>query len=442
MPTFDFPQPVPLGKATPFFDRDIKNDTSAIVQAAVDKYKIDDLPDKVDPVEPVVDPAPPPNPAQKPVDFVKSAEEINAAAAAIVDKYKAADEGFEDEGDPKEGGSDAVTKDKGVTAGDEIPDVVDFGTVANYFADKGLINEVPEGFDVTNVTAENFWELVDHNIKRRDDQTYAEAAEATRKDLSARLSPISIDLLNWQLANPNSTDEDVRIYMEQMLYNDSISQLEPTDLNDAETIIREFKRMEGWGTQEIEDEIADLKTLNKLEARAQQCKPKLLQRQKAEQDKRTAEAQRIQQADEATHKQLMARVYQMLDSGKINEVPFNNEEKGKIAGILSNNRVPVKVNGGKVVELGYFDWLARKNMDPQTGNLENLALAALILEGGAKVLERYFKGPAQKAEAQKFASQVAGGKFKSSGTPSQSRPPQTPSVAERKAVFHRSLTKT
>ena len=315
----------------------------------------------------------------------------------------------------------------------------DFASVANMLQEKGLIVEIPEGFPIEDVRADNFWELINHNFNKKTEETFSTGYDAARNDIASGLLPEVLEMVNFQLENPNITPEEVKLHIEHIFYQKDIANLDPADPIEAETIIRQYLTGSGeYTTQEVDDLIQEAKDLNRLEHRANQFKPKLETRLRQEVQRKQQERQEILDMEAANHQNFLTKVRGILDKGDINGVPLGSEEKSKLWGIFSNNRIPVPVPGGKTVEMNYMNFLVAKNMYSKEANPDNLLLAALILEGGTKALEKYISAPAIKKEVTAFKSQAASGTFRSApaAQPTSSKATTKP---DSKSFFSRQL---
>jgi hypothetical protein len=249
----------------------------------------------------------------------------------------------------------------------------------------------------------------------------AEAEKATISEIFARVSPLTAELIQYQLGAPNADEEEVRQFIEESLYSDALARLAPDDLQDAERILREYmSRVEGLSQEFVDAEIAELKERNSLQAKATRVLPVLKGRIEKEKADRAAREGEIQRMDEAAHNALLVRLREVLQSPKVAGVELSADDRKIAYAIIANNKVPVRVNGGRTVELGYMDYLSRKQMYGQGGNVENAVFAALVLEKGVGVLKEYLQQEAQKAAVTKVQQQVTGNRFK----PAQASPPK------------------
>jgi len=337
------------------------------------------------------------------------------------------------------------TEEDGGEAGAGIEGLadIDFASVANFLSEKGLIVDIPEGFPVDEVNPSNFFELINHSLTKKASEKYDEGFTAARESIASALSVPVLDLVNFQLENANVTEEEVKAYMQGILYQEEIALLDPTDPIDAETIIRQYLQGSGdYTAEEIDGEVADLKETKKLESRATTYKPKLEYRVEQIKNSQIQERKRIADYEQRVHAEFMTALGQVLSKGVVGDVKLGKQEAEKVYSIFATDKVPVQVRGGKRVEMGYINHLIHNNMYGKERNLENLILATIILEGGKEQLRKYFAEPVRKEEITKFRSQGAasGGTnptFKSGGKSQQSKPVTL--EEKRKQFFQRKL---
>jgi hypothetical protein len=309
---------------------------------------------------------------------------------------------------------------------------VPYHIIAETLREKGIISDIPEDFPVDGVNETNFVELVEHNVNKSFNSGY----EAAFTDLPGALTPETFEIVRFQLANPNASPQDVRQFTDNVLYSRDISELDPADPYDAETIVRQYLAVDN-DAEEVEAQIADYKEIKKLEQWAAKYKPKVEQRAQQEIHAAKQKQMAIVQQDNAMHQEFMAKVDTVLKSGKLLGVDISAKDKARLNAIVSQNRVPVPVNGGGTAELGFAEYLLRANMYGREGKTENLLMALLVLEGGAAVVEK-LAAPVKKEAALKFEAQKAKGTFSAAPaaqTLSQHKP--KPLEERRKAFFSR-----
>lgn len=326
---------------------------------------------------------------------------------------------------------------EGADDGSGEEEVLDFAQVANLMQEKGFISEIPSTVDPGNLTIESFWEVVNHNLELKSVEEYAKGQKAGVNDLAAKMSPATVQIMQFNLDNPNATDEDTYNFVENIVYADSISKLDASNIYDAEVIIRQYLLASGeFSDAEIDSEIDSYRELDKLEAKAQALKPKLELRLKQQKEQRERAAAEVRQRETAIENHFLSRADAILKKGEIKGIPLGDEEKNLIMGVLATNNVPVQVKGGRQVEMGYLDHLTRKHRYTEEGNLEGLMLAILIMEGKDEAIKKHYATPVAKAEAAKFVQAAKNSTFKSAATPkSTSTNKANPELNNIESVF-------
>ena len=314
-----------------------------------------------------------------------------------------------------------------------------FIQIANRLKEQGFITDIPATIDPGNMDIESFFTLVDHNIKLKSLEEFENGQTAGVNDLAARMSPATVEIINFNLNNPNATDEETFAFAESIMYANSISQLDSSNIYDAEVLVREYLRSTGdLKPDEIDAEIEDYRAANKLEARAQMFKPKLELKLKQQREEKDRIANEIRQREQAIENHFINRVDAILKKGEIKGIKLGDEEKAFINSVMRNN-VPVPIKGGRTAEMGYLDHLTRKHRfgEPETGaDLERLMLALLVMEGKDEVIKKHYATPAAKAEAVKFMQSAKNTTFKSTQTPNKTgKPNKNPDLNNKEAFF-------
>lgn len=285
------------------------------------------------------------------------------------------------------------------------PVSIPFHIVAETLLEKGLISDIPEDFPKDSVNESNFVDLLSYNLDKKFNSGY----EAAFSDLPGAITPETYEIVRFQLANPNASPQDVRQFTDNVLYARDITELDPTDPYDAETIVRQYLASDNTA-DEVDEQIEAYKEVKKLEQWAAKYKPKVEERAQREVHAAKQKQQAILQQDEAMHQDFMAKVDTVLKGGKLLGVDISVKDKARLNAIFSQNRVPVPVNGGGTAELGLAEYLVRANMYGKEGKTENLLMALLVLEGGASVIEK-LAAPVKKEAALKFEAQKTKGTF-------------------------------
>lgn len=311
---------------------------------------------------------------------------------------------------------------------------VPFHEVANMLHESGVIIDIPEDFPVEDVNAENFQNLVNHNIRVVGEEKFNEGYKTAQEQLINALSPSAYEIVRFQLENPNVDEEELKIHIESILYQQDIASLDPNDLVDAEVIVRQHLS-NTLPPNAIEEEIALAKQHGFLTQRANTYKPLLEQRVHQLNKQKAQERENMVKAEQQAYNFFLEKAQDVLKGGKIHGVDIGYEDRNKLWSFLNTTKVPVPVPGGKNVDMAYPHYLLAKNIYGKDANVENLLFATMILEGGLDAVKKYLAIPVKKEEVIKFRSKSEKGIFKSS-TPNPEGGNQNPTkVEEKKKAF-------
>lgn len=273
--------------------------------------------------------------------------------------------------------------------------------IANALSELGFIDSVPDGVDVDEFDMGSLKKLLTYRDDTIKKETYEKAVNEERQRIVSKLTPSVQQIVAFNLEHPNADDGDVKGFIESMDVVKRITELDPD--SDAEKIVREYYKSAGFTYEEVEEKVEDLVELNKLKREASRLKPKLDAKAqeivKEEKDK----ISRIREYEEHLQQNLNDRVMAELKKERINGINITREEASFVYNALLNNEVPVMIKG-KQVEMGFLEALVMR--EKYEGNLENVMLAALVLNGGSKAIEKFFANEAKKEEVEKIVNQI------------------------------------
>ena len=272
-------KPAPIGSTVGMEAHQTKGPDEKMLKAVAAKYFGEEGDDDTVPAGMVTDP-----PAKaKPVQPVRKSGSYFLGDTDT-------DEGeFEDLADPDEGVPEKKTLKQAAPAQSTVndddsdtddDDVVDFANIANLLAEKDLIVEKPEGFDDEDFNETSFLTLLEHNIKRFKEEAFSEGERALQDYFQSSLDPRLIEAINFQTANPNLSPEEVTRYLDGLVYQASVEEFDPNQEQDAVAIIRDYNLLHQTPTDEVEDEINQLKESGTLTKEAKRLLPKLNLRQR------------------------------------------------------------------------------------------------------------------------------------------------------------------
>lgn len=217
---------------------------------------------------------------------------------------------------------------------------------------------------------ETIMELLKHNINIQKDVAiqnfYNELPETVQ-----RLISFSV--------NSESSEDDVVAYARVLIEKSNIASLDVTDAYDQEQIVRSWYNNEDWGTEEIEEKITDLKDAGLLEKEAKRIKPKLDQIAEQIAQRKEDEAAQLRELEINYKKDYINRLQKLFSQDKIADVNFTSAERKNLLQYLISDDIEVPMPNNKKVKMPYLEALITYHRYSPKADLENLALATLIL---------------------------------------------------------------
>lgn len=267
----------------------------------------------------------------------------------------------------------------------ENPQVEFYINTVNKLADEVFGGElIPfEGFnEEEEPNEETILELLKHNINVQKDvavqQFYDELPETVQRLISFSL-------------NSNSDEEDIVSYAKVLIEKSNISSLNVSDEYDQEQIVRAWYNNEDWKSEEIEEKITDLKDAGLLEKEAKRIKPKLDQIAEQIAQRKEDEAAQIREMEIKYKKDYINRLQDLFSKDKIADVSFTNAEKQALLRNLISDDIEVPMPNNKKVKMPYLEALITYHRYSPKADLENLALATLILTDRTAFDNKYKK---------------------------------------------------
>lgn len=256
---------------------------------------------------------------------------------------------------------------------EENPQVEFYINTVNKLADELFGGElIPfEGFnEEEEPNEETILELLKHNINVQKDvavqEFYNELPETVQRLVSFSL-------------NSNSSEEDIVSYAKVLIEKSNISSLNVSDEYDQEQIVRAWYNNEDWRSEEIEEKITDLKDAGLLEKEAKRIKPKLDQIAEQIAQRKEDEAAQLRELEITYKKDYINRLQKLFSQDKIADVSFTNAEKQALLHNLVSDDIEVPMPNNKKVKMPYLEALITYHRYSPKADLENLALATLIL---------------------------------------------------------------
>lgn len=317
----------------------------------------------------------------------------------------------------------AQAAEKYVDSETDDDEVVDFANIANLLAEKDLIVEKPEGFDDEDFNETSFLTLLEHNIKRFKEEAFSEGERALQDYFQSSLDPRLIEAINFQTANPNLSPEEVTRYLDGLVYQAAVDEFDPSQEQDAVAIIRDYNLLHQTPTDEVEDEINQLKESGTLTKEAKRLLPKLKRELAAKKEAEAAAVTERVQQEKAARQRVVRKAQELVQSNDLFGVTLSKQDVSFLLGGLSYDQADIVLPGGVSAKGDYATHLVQKNMTSEAG-IKRLMLAMMILNGQEEHILRSFKEKATSTEIKKMVEHKNGlPKF---GQPKQktNKPPQ------------------
>jgi len=147
--------------------------------------------------------------------------------------------------------------------------------------------------------------------------------------------------------------QDLKGLFQALASVEQVREMDPTNENDQEAIVRQYLRARGENSDEIEEQINEWKDINALEKKAKQFKPKLdhmqeqiVQAQLLEQEERKRQQQQAAQA-------YMQNVFEALRPAELNGLKLDKKIQAQLYSGLTQFNYPTN-NGRTTNQLGYY----------------------------------------------------------------------------------------
>jgi len=307
---------------------------------------------------------------------------------------------------------DNTDTDKWELTDEQAPEIL------NALAQLGMITEIPEEIDQENIDANAAKEILKFRDNKLVEEARLEGAKAAQTRIVGKLSTTLQKAVIQNLQNPNMEDSELISYLQGIQNAGKITNLTP-DKN-AEEIVREAYKAEGYKPTQINEKVADLIQLDKLTREAEILKPKLDARAQSIVQAQEEHARKIADFEVQRQTELHQRTTKLLNSGAISGIPLSRELSSFLYTTLMNNEVPVDIKG-KRVEMGALEALVMNNKyskEPEA--LERVALAAIVLKDGVEELNKHLSKRVITKETEKAVKQFKfSNKRKTSSTSSR-----------------------
>jgi hypothetical protein len=148
--------------------------------------------------------------------------------------------------------------------------------------------------------------------------------------------------------------QDLKGLFQALAQVEQVRQLDPTNENDQEGIVKSYLQATGFGTEEeIEEELTTWKDLGVLEKKAKQFKPKLDQMQEEFVQSQIAEQESRKQQQEQAADAYMKNVFEALRPAEINGLKLDKKTQAQLYSGLVQPNYP-SISGRPTNQLGHL----------------------------------------------------------------------------------------
>jgi hypothetical protein len=148
--------------------------------------------------------------------------------------------------------------------------------------------------------------------------------------------------------------QDLKGIFQALAQVEQVRQLDPTDENDQEGIVRSYLSATGFGNdEEIDEELTTWKDLGVLEKKAKQFKPKLDQMQEQIVKSQIADQEAKKQQQEQAAEAYMQNVFEALRPAEINGLKLDKKTQAQLYSGLVQPQYP-SISGRPTNQLGHL----------------------------------------------------------------------------------------
>jgi hypothetical protein len=195
--------------------------------------------------------------------------------------------------------------------------------LASKMIEEGVLFPFDDDKPLDEYSAKDFRELFEANMKEKE----AELSQRIPQQIFQSM-PGEMQYLMDYISKGGT---DLKGMMQQLSQVNEAMELDPSDPNDQEAIIRQYLSIKGDMSQdEIEDEIATFKDMDRLEQKASQYKPKLEAVREKEVARRIAEQEKQKEQQQAIANEFVDSVYGVLEKGEIGGVKLDRKTQNML----------------------------------------------------------------------------------------------------------------
>jgi hypothetical protein len=259
----------------------------------------------------------------------------------------------------------------------------EYVNIANSLADNIFGGNLKpyEGFDdTTEPTLEVISKLIAHNVDLAKD-------EAIQDFYTNDISPVTQRIIDFDLESKDPAE--ILSFMRALVEENNIKTLSLDNEFDQEKIVRTWFQNENWTSEEVDEKVADLKTAGLLSKEATRIKPKLDQKTEEVARKKEEGVREMKAMEQNRRQNFLSKVQNTLKTQKLGEVALTTEETKRLTAIMDSNPISVNLPNGSKTEMPYLEALIAYNRFSEKGDIETLALAALLLSDRKAFDEKY-----------------------------------------------------
>lgn len=195
--------------------------------------------------------------------------------------------------------------------------------LASKMIEEGVLFPFDDDKSLEDYTAKDFRELFEANMKEKEQQL--------SQDIPKQIFQSMPGEMQYLMEYISKGGTDVKGMMHQLAQVNEVMELDPSDSSDQELIVRQYLSLKGDMTQdEIEDEIATFKDMDRLEQKANQFKPKLEAVREKEVARRIAEQEKQKEQQQAIAGQFVDSVYGVLEKGELGGVKLDRKTQNML----------------------------------------------------------------------------------------------------------------
>ena len=190
--------------------------------------------------------------------------------------------------------------------------------LASKMIEEGTLFPFDDDKPLEDYSAKDFRELFEANMKEKE-------AELSKK-IPQEIFQSMPGEMQYLMDYISKGGQDIKGMMQHLSQVSEALELDPSDPNDQEAIIRQYLSVKGDLSQdEIEEEIATFKDIGRLEQKANQYKPKLEAIREKEVARRIAEQEKQKEQQQAIANEFVDSVYGVLEKGEIGGVKLDRK---------------------------------------------------------------------------------------------------------------------